>query len=255
MAWVLTRGLTTVRNEFNKVFPSRDKASDGTLGNRPHAESISGHNPDRTGRAEYKDADAKDEVRALDVDKDLRSNVSMEYVVQYLVKRARAGFYVPFEYVIFNKRIWCEDDGWKTHEYNGANDHTGHVHFSGRYSQTGDEWSGSLGLASLIRKEDEMELSDKIRLVTGGEVKYSSTTTTVAGVLASTNYYVLTLRKMTSTLQAEVAVLRGIVQDVAVMVKAGGGNIDTAAILAGMDERLAKLPQVTADAVIGEIAS
>ena len=96
---VLTIGLQTVRAEFNTVFPKRDKASDGWIGDQRHQSGVSGHNPDRTGRAEYKDGDSLDEVRAIDVDKDLRDasgrKVTMEQVVQYLIKRARSGVYVP----------------------------------------------------------------------------------------------------------------------------------------------------------------
>lgn len=150
MVWVLTKGLATVRAEFNRVFPNRDKASDGTIGDLAHQGSVSGHNPDRTGRAEYRDGDAKDEVRAIDLDKDLRSTVTMEQVVQYLIRKLRAGVAFPFEYVIFNRRIWTRSSGWKTATYNGANAHDKHAHFSGRYNQAGDEWTGTLGLASLV---------------------------------------------------------------------------------------------------------
>lgn len=149
---VLTRGLTTVRAEFNSVFPDRDKSSDGWIGDQAHQGSVSGHNPDKTGRAEYKDGDAKDEVRAIDVDKDLRSSVTMEQVIQYLVKKARSGAYVPFRYIIYNRRIWSRSDGWKTRAYTGSNPHTGHAHLSGDYTQTADEWTGSLGLASLVSR-------------------------------------------------------------------------------------------------------
>lgn len=163
MAWVLTRGLTRVRSEFNSVFPGRDKASDGSKGDQPHSVTISGHNPDLTGRAEHRDGDSLDEVRAIDVDADLvpGSGVDwMERVIQYLVRRARAGYYVPFEYLIYKRRIWSRSDGWKTRAYNGANDHNKHAHLSGRYTQAGDNWSGTLGLATLraveAKEEDDM---------------------------------------------------------------------------------------------------
>ena len=166
--WVLTRGLQTVRYEFDGTFKLRDKRSDGSIGDQAHSTGTSGHNPDRTGRAEYKDGDAKNEVRAIDVDKDLvpGSGIDwMERVVQYIVKRARAGHYVPFRYIIYKRRIWSRSDGWKTRTYTGANAHDQHAHFSGDYTQKADEWTGSLGLASLLPggsggNEDDMEVSD-----------------------------------------------------------------------------------------------
>lgn len=156
MGWVLTVGLQTVRGEFNTVFPLRDHTTDGSIGNQAHSVSTSGHNPDRTGKAEFKDGDALDEVRAIDVDKDLKDasgrGVTMETVVQYLVQRARSGAYVPFRYIIYNRRIWSRSDGWKTRAYTGANAHTEHAHFSGDYTQTADNWKGSLGLKTLTTK-------------------------------------------------------------------------------------------------------
>lgn len=156
MAAVLTRGLTTWRGEINAVFPNRDKATDGWLGDSSHAGGTSGHNPDITGRAEYRDGDAKDEVRSIDVDKDLRSVITMEQLIQFLVRLGRAGVYLPFRYFIYDGRIWRKATGWKTEVYTGANDHSGHAHFSGDYTQKADEWTGTLGLASLLAGEDDM---------------------------------------------------------------------------------------------------
>jgi hypothetical protein len=150
--WVLTKGLTTVRTEFNVVFYKRKKDSDGTIGDQSHSTGTSGHNPDRTGRAEYKDGDPLNEVRAIDLDKDLMApyGITMEMVVQYLITLARSGVYLPFRYIIYRGRIWRKTDGWKTRTYTGANAHNEHAHFSGDYSQKADNWTGSLGLAAFV---------------------------------------------------------------------------------------------------------
>lgn len=155
-AWVLTVGLNTVRAEFNSVFADRDHTTDGSVGDLAHQlESASGHNPDITGRAEYKDGDSLNEVRAIDVDKDLNDKsahkVTMEDVIQYLVEKGRSGAYLPFRYFIYNRRIWSKSTGWSTRAYNGSNPHDKHAHFSGDYTQTADNWKGSLGLATLVK--------------------------------------------------------------------------------------------------------
>jgi GH25 family lysozyme M1 (1,4-beta-N-acetylmuramidase) len=61
----------------------------------------------------------------------------------------------------------------------------------------------SAGATSLLQrgpagppKEDDMQLTDVIHLRTGGEVAYSSETSTVEAILTSTNYYVLQARNL-----------------------------------------------------------
>lgn len=156
MAPVLTKGLTNVRAEFNATFGGRDKKSDGWIGDYKHSTGSSGHNPDKTGKGEYRDGDSKDEVRAIDVDKDLRDasgrGVTMERVVQYILTKLRAGVYMPFRYIIFNRRIWTRSNGWRTQDYTGPNGHTEHAHFSGDFTEKADEWTGKLGLAALTAK-------------------------------------------------------------------------------------------------------
>lgn len=156
---ILTRGLTTFRNEVNSIAPNRDKSSDGWIGDQRHSAGRSGHNPDRSGNAEYKDGDSKDEVRAIDLDADLRvSGLSMLEIIQHIITKARAGGYVPFRYIIFcppggRPTIWARSTGWTSRAYSGSNRHDKHAHFSGDYSQKADEWTGSLGLSSLIGKK------------------------------------------------------------------------------------------------------
>lgn len=144
-AWVVTPGMKTVQTAFNQAFPNRDKTSDGTIGDLAHQnESASSHNPDITGRAEWKDGDSKNEVRAVDIDSDLRDasgyGITMEVVVQHLVALGRAGKLAAYvRYLIYNKRIWSASDGWVTRTYTGASAHTEHLHVTGAFTQAADE--------------------------------------------------------------------------------------------------------------------
>ena len=177
--WVLTKGLTSWRGEINDVFPRRNKASDGSVGDLVHQEGVSGHNPEEGGHAEYNDGDALNEVRAIDVTKDLEPGSKtdwMEVVIQFLVERGRAGKYLPFRYIIYKGRIWTKSSGWVTRTYTGRNKHDHHAHFSGDYNQTADNWVGKLGLATYINslkapQEDVVEQADIDKIVNGVAAK------------------------------------------------------------------------------------
>lgn len=143
MAWVVVPNLDELRDQMNKRFPKRDKTSDGSIGDTSHKAGSSSHNPDKTGNPEYRDGDAKDEVRARDFDKDLKDpSVTMEDVVQHLVKLARAGRLPHLRYIIFNKRIWHKSDGFKTRTYTGKNKHEGHMHVNSDFTQAADKATG-----------------------------------------------------------------------------------------------------------------
>jgi hypothetical protein len=88
------------------------------------------------------------------------------------------------------------------------------------------EWRQSL--------EDGMELTDKVRYNVGGDVNYTSEETTVAGMLASTNYYVLQGRnQLLGELRA--AALR----DQAILTAVAG--VDEEAVLAAVHARADQL--------------
>jgi hypothetical protein len=144
MAWVLTKQLQAWRDQVNHFFPNRDKTSDGTIGDTAHQAESSGHNPDLTANAEYEDGDSKDEVRAMDTDADTGNpDVSMEDIVQHLLRLARAGKLTFIRYIIFNRRIWSASNGWAQKTYTGSNPHDKHMHMSGAYNQASDELSSA----------------------------------------------------------------------------------------------------------------
>ncbi|MFG1872164.1 peptidoglycan-binding domain-containing protein [Micromonospora arborensis] len=149
--WVLVGWAEQFRAELNAIAPTRDKASDGSVGDLAHQGSSSGHNPDETGNAERRDSDNINEVRAIDVDRDVRvSGLTAEKIVAYLVGRCRAGLEKRLIYIIFNRVIWSASTGWVARTYTGSNPHDRHFHLSG--DPNGDSDRRSWGLASLVGK-------------------------------------------------------------------------------------------------------
>jgi hypothetical protein len=139
-SWKLTDGLQNLRNQVNAAFPDRDKTSDGTIGDAAHQAETSGHNPDdKSGaKAEWNgDPDSTPEVRAWDMDSDLRAAPA---TAQQLVDHIRAlpGVSSVLRYMIYNRKIYRASNGWKPEAYAGPSAHTEHIHFSGAYSQAAD---------------------------------------------------------------------------------------------------------------------
>lgn len=147
-AWVLVAWAHQIRAELVDLAPNRDKASDGSIGDQAHQDSKSGHNPDESGNAERRDADSINEVRAIDIDKDLRvPGLTMAMVIAFLVGRCRAGLERRLIYIIFDRVIWSASSGWQARRYTGSNAHTEHGHLSG--DPDGDNDRRPFGLAVL----------------------------------------------------------------------------------------------------------
>jgi hypothetical protein len=133
-SWILIAAGKSLFAAFDEIAPDRAHASDGTIGNAAHAAEVSDHNPDETGSVPIHDADKINEVHAIDVDSDLREpGLSMETVVQFILARCRSGAEKRLRYIIYNRRIWEADNGWKQRAYTGASAHTEHAHFSFSY--------------------------------------------------------------------------------------------------------------------------
>src|SRR3712207_850808 len=134
-SWILVPCLVKLRSEFNALAPDRDKSSDGSIGDTAHQSGSSDHNPDETGNVPIRDADRTNEVHAIDVDVNLRvPGLSMETVVQFLLRRCRSGAEKRLRYIIYNRRIWSASSGWRQERYTGENPHDHHAHFSSSYT-------------------------------------------------------------------------------------------------------------------------
>ncbi|GAA0471634.1 hypothetical protein Ade02nite_51120 [Paractinoplanes deccanensis] len=133
--WILVPCLVKLRSEFNTIAPNRDKSSDGSIGDAAHQATQSDHNDDEVGNVPIHDADRIHEVHAIDVDVDLREpGLTMEMVVQFLLKRCRSGAEKRLRYIIYNRRIWQQSNGWAQQAYHGSNPHDHHAHFSSSYT-------------------------------------------------------------------------------------------------------------------------
>lgn len=120
-SWYLAPALQALLDELNEVFPDRDKASDGTIGDAAHqAESFSDHNPDPR-------STPPGVVRALDIDSNGPLGVStplVEKVLSAVIGDERA------YYVIWDGKIMSRTYGWVPHVYTGPSAHLEHVHVS-----------------------------------------------------------------------------------------------------------------------------
>lgn len=133
----LARSLVTLRHEVNALFPQRDKASDGWLGDTSHQTRPSSHNPNAQGVVRALDLDVDDN----DPRRDLRA----------LVLDAAIGDPRVW-YVISNGVIYSRTRGFEPRPYPGPNGHFTHVHVSLR--ETPEAWNDSRPW--LDRKEDDM---------------------------------------------------------------------------------------------------
>lgn len=138
--WILTKGLQNLRDQVNEAFPDRDKASDGTIGDLAHQHETSSHNPDDTSGSTPEwngDSDSTPEVRAWDMDSDLRSpGVSAQDVVDHI--RRLPGISGRIRYMIYNRKIYRAANGWAAETYTGPSAHTEHIHFTGAFTQAAD---------------------------------------------------------------------------------------------------------------------
>jgi hypothetical protein len=145
----------TLRNEFNRLAPDRDKGSDGSVGDTSHAAKPSDHNPDETGNTPTEDSDRKNEVHAIDVDNQLhKSGWTMDRCLDIIIDRHRDGRDDRLQNVIYNRRIWSRSWGWTARAYTGASAHTEHAHFSARYTTAQENDTSAWGL--LEGEDDDM---------------------------------------------------------------------------------------------------
>jgi len=240
--WVLVPCLVALRTEFNEVAPARDRGSDGSIGDGAHTSS-SDHTPDEDSDVlRDHDADSKNEVHALDIDSSGPWPGGWEWfnaTILAIVERHRAGQDDRLQYVIWNHRIASRSWGWTWRTYTSTTDpHTGHAHFSSRYTTTQENDTSSWGVAQ--RGLSDMDL-DELMWDKGSEPdswknRYGTASPTVRTVLAFAAYDSTDAEKAAngarsdiSALRAEGAALRAEVAALSQGGSAGGLDVEAVA--------------------------
>lgn len=120
MAWRVANSLIRLRDQANERFPTRNKSSDGTIGDASHRSRSSDHNP------WVQDA-GRGVVTALDLTHDPKSGMDTHKLAEHLrVKRDRR-----IKYVISAGRIFSsQTKPWQWRKYTGSNGHYSHMHVS-----------------------------------------------------------------------------------------------------------------------------
>lgn len=122
--WRAANSLLKLRDQVNARAPRRNKASDGTIGDRAHCQRNSDHNPwVRDGSIGV--------VTAIDITQDPTGGCDVNTIVEAI----RASRDSRVKYIIWNRRIANSaaiggTDPWQWRPYTGANPHTRHMHLS-----------------------------------------------------------------------------------------------------------------------------
>ena len=142
MGYFLAPSLVEFRDEIDKTWPNRDKASDGWIGDPSHAARVSSHNPLWSAPAPWTGV-----VRAIDVDNNGAPG-EVTPLVQAVLKAAIGDPRVW--YVIYNRKIYSRTYDWRALYYSGDNPHDHHIHISLRETVTA--WSDKSGWLTGYKK-------------------------------------------------------------------------------------------------------
>lgn len=120
MGWRVASSLLHMRDQINALYPKRNKASDGTIGDAKHASRSSDHNP-------WVQDGKQGVVTALDITNDPKSGCTGQKLANALV----ASRDPRIKYIIWNRQICSSTVApWTWRKYTGTNPHTAHVHIS-----------------------------------------------------------------------------------------------------------------------------
>jgi hypothetical protein len=124
----LSKAGQQLRLQIDDSYPSRDRTSDGWIGDTRHSARPSDHNPD---------AKANFIVRAVDIDRDLAGKKKPDLMPDLADQiRHAAKSDKRIAYIIFAGKIASPRMGWRWRKYSGINPHDHHCHIS--FTKKGD---------------------------------------------------------------------------------------------------------------------
>lgn len=118
--WRLAPSLVALISETDRLFPNRDRLSDGSIGDLAHSTRDSDHNP------------SNGWVHAVDIDEDVAPGMTLDGFAAAVIARRDA----RVRYLIYEGRIvksYVDSAGraaWTWQPYTGANAHKQHLHVS-----------------------------------------------------------------------------------------------------------------------------
>ncbi len=145
--WRMAKSLEVLRKEINGVWPSRDKTSDGGVGDTAHGARNSKHNPGDNRVVEARDFD--EDVSG----KDGSGGRPLWDLVQHLVALGKQGHPAlgPGSHIIYEGRIWSDKHNWVERSYTGENAHKHHVHVAVSDAQSGYDSEKPWGVAKALQ--------------------------------------------------------------------------------------------------------
>lgn len=164
MSWRPARSLIVLRDQVNEAWPSRNKASDGIIGDVYHQGTVSEHNPsddvDGDGWGEGPNVD--DIVLAIDITHDPEHGCDIDKLSDALVASRDA----RISYVIANRLITGPNYNWVWTSYDGDDPHTNHLHLSLLHNPSADDtrpWS--IGEPDVLTEQQNAWLAEIIEIL------------------------------------------------------------------------------------------
>jgi hypothetical protein len=233
MAWRVARSLIVLRNQIDATWPGRITASDGTIGDASHTSTSDHAARDFPGWG-------NDIVTARDISHDPAHGADMWKLAEHL----RASRDSRIKYVIWHDQMFSSYSGsaitaWAWRPYSGGYHSHLHVSVVGDSRADGEQpW--------YIQKEDDVTLTNEqnnalaegwavaASLRDGGNVP--NTTTNPGGQPAFVVASLKRVEQAQATSAARETATQAAIQALIEAVAAGGGDVETAAILAKIDQ-------------------